>query len=73
MRKQLYSHSLHDENKVCTNLCASSFFLGMERQYLIVSELLRRGGSRLKKRQINGALKAWYLSRVQFRVTVEKI
>lgn len=72
MRKQLYTPSLQDENKVYTNLCASSFFLGMERQYLIVSELLGRGGSRLKKRQINGALKACCLSRVHFCVTAEK-
>jgi len=39
-----------------TNLCALSFFLGMERQYQIVPELLKRGGSRLKR--TNGALKA---------------
>lgn len=41
-------HSLQDENKVYTNLCASPFFLGMERQYQIISELLRRRGTRLK-------------------------
>lgn len=72
VRKQLYSHSLQDANKVYAKLCALPFLLGMERQYQIVSELLRRGGSRLKLREINGALKACYLSRVQFHVTAEK-
>lgn len=47
--KQLYSHSLQDENKVYTNLRASSFFLGMERQHEIVSELLREEAACLSK------------------------